>query len=176
MDNQKFKRDETPYLVFPCMKCHQFSYVKTSQKTKKCLRCGRTHQVSKILSTGNIVRGMTNAFELVKIKQSEFKKNPRFEAENSFEILYSPARIEKVHETTEQPSMRESDEWESLFFRFKDLLLDLANQHESFPMYLIMIMAEKYSIPKQKIPALVQLTIKKDLLHYSKKMNHYFLS
>ena len=74
MSTEVWKRDKKPYLVFKCKKCHQYSYVKINQKTKKCLRCGRTHQVRLIIPTGEIVYGITAALELVKEKQSKFKK------------------------------------------------------------------------------------------------------
>ena len=86
MKEKGWTRDKTPYLVFCCKKCHQYSYVKISQKTKKCLRCGSVHQVSSIMSNGDIVKGMTNALELVKKKQGEFKRNPQFEVDDSFKI------------------------------------------------------------------------------------------
>ena len=61
MEEAAFKKDETPYLIYESSKCRQFMYVKTTQKGKKCLRCGRTHVVSKIIDSGEIVYGMSAA-------------------------------------------------------------------------------------------------------------------
>ena len=66
-----WKKDETPYIVFSCSKCKQFTYTKTTQKLKKCVRCGRTHIVANIEEQGEIVYGISKAVELVKIKQNE---------------------------------------------------------------------------------------------------------
>ena len=74
MEEVGFKKDENPYIVFPCSKCKQYMYVKTTQKTKRCLRCGRYHKVVTILSTGEIAKGMTNAVNMVKQKQREFSR------------------------------------------------------------------------------------------------------
>ncbi|MCK4859155.1 MAG: hypothetical protein KAS87_01200, partial [Candidatus Omnitrophica bacterium] len=85
MEEIAFKKDETPYLVFVCKKCRQYSYVKTVQKTKKCLRCGRTHQVKDILNLGEIVSGMTEAVNTVKRKQTELAI-PEFRSEGDFVV------------------------------------------------------------------------------------------
>ena len=71
MDEVGLAKDESNYIVFSCTKCHQYSYVKTTQKTKKCLRCNRTHQVQTLLGSGEIVKGMTAAVERVKVLQNE---------------------------------------------------------------------------------------------------------
>ncbi|MHA2220106.1 MAG: DUF1922 domain-containing protein, partial [Candidatus Hodarchaeales archaeon] len=55
MEDIQFKKDETPYLIFACYKCKQFLYAKTTQKTRKCLRCGRMHKIEKIIDSGEIV-------------------------------------------------------------------------------------------------------------------------
>ena len=86
MEEIAFKKDESPYLVFTCKKCRQYSYVKTTQKTKKCLRCGRTHQVKDILSLGEIIYGMTAAVEVVKQKQTELAI-PEFRSEGDFVVI-----------------------------------------------------------------------------------------
>jgi hypothetical protein len=75
MEKGKWKRDETPYLIFQCSKCQQYSYVKTTQKTKKCLRCNHTHQVQHLLGKGEIVKGMTAAVERVIILQNKLSRN-----------------------------------------------------------------------------------------------------
>lgn len=54
MEDTAWKKDETPYLVFACRKCRQYTYVKTTQKSKKCARCRRTHTVSDIMGSGEV--------------------------------------------------------------------------------------------------------------------------
>lgn len=182
MNEKGWTRDKTPYLVFCCKKCHQYSYVKISQKTKKCLRCGSMHQVSSIMPNGDIVKGMTNALELVKKKQGEFKRNPQFEVDNSFKIhTESNGNLLKKQKASnqkiEQKKKISSNEKEGDFsIQFKEMLLELACIYKSFPKYLIDIMAENYSIPQQKVSGLLRIAIRKGFLNYSKKLNHYFLS
>ncbi len=89
MEEAGFKKDETPYIIFPCSKCKQYMYVKTTQKTKRCLRCGRSHKVVSINDSGEIVEGITEAVNTVKQKQAEFaiKENgniPEFRAIGDF--------------------------------------------------------------------------------------------
>ncbi len=43
-------------------------YAKTTQKTKKCLRCGCSHNVSTVINSGVIVKRMTEAVNMVKYK------------------------------------------------------------------------------------------------------------
>jgi len=71
MEEGALKKDQNPYLLFACSKCKQYLYVKTTQKTKKCLRCGRQHKVSSIINSGEIVRGITKAVEMVQFRQNE---------------------------------------------------------------------------------------------------------
>ena len=109
MEEATFKKDENPYLIFECTKCKQFMYVKTTQKGKKCLRCGRTHTVSKIINSGEIVNGMTTAVEEVKKKQNEFGisalgHTPELRAFGDFKTSGSeskPIRIEEIEEDPE---------------------------------------------------------------------------
>lgn len=50
-------------------------YAKTTQKTKKCLRCGCSHKVSTVINSGVIVKRMTEAVNMVKYKQNEIALN-----------------------------------------------------------------------------------------------------
>ncbi|MHA1292432.1 MAG: hypothetical protein ACTSQJ_07175, partial [Promethearchaeota archaeon] len=61
MEEIRWKRDKTPYLIFNCNKCKQYLYVKTIKKKKKCLRCGFVHKVKNIKYSKNIVYGLTSA-------------------------------------------------------------------------------------------------------------------
>lgn len=181
MSEYGWKRDESPYLVFPCKKCHQFSYVKLTQKTKKCLRCGHMHLVNSLISTGKVVNGITNALELVKKKQEDFKGNPQFRADNSFKLV----KVNENDTNKQNPQLKtnnqsiprtESKQEKNLFIRFKKLLCDLGELHKYFPEYLIEIMADDYSIPKQEIPGLLRMMIKQGILGHSAQKDHYFLS
>lgn len=61
------------YIVFICLKCHQYTYAKANQKGKKCPRCGKNHIISDI--SGEIVNSLKEANFLVRRRQDEFAKN-----------------------------------------------------------------------------------------------------
>ena len=89
MEDVGWKKDDKLYIIFPCDKCKQYIYVKESQKTKKCLRCGHSHQVNTIKNYGEYVKGMTKAVERVIKKQEEmaikrFGIIPEFRSSNDF--------------------------------------------------------------------------------------------
>jgi len=180
MSTEVWKRDKKPYLVFKCKKCHQYSYVKINQKTKKCLRCGRTHQVRLIIPTGEIVYGITAALELVKEKQSKFIKNPDFRVDQSFNLYVPPEKKQFVSQNLNHKGSQkslEAHEIEDKNFssKFKEMLTELNKLHPFFPKYLIDIMAENYSIPKKLIPSLIKNLTEQGILRYSKEKDHYVL-
>jgi hypothetical protein len=174
LDELIWKKDKTSYLVFSCKKCHQFSYVQLTQKSKKCLRCGYTHNISSIIPRGEIVLGITNAHELVKKMQEKLKGTPQFEAANSFKIafngLVTPQNPNKLKKGQENALI----ETQSYFLKLKKMLLELGTSYKSFPRYLIEIMADECSIPKKEIPRLLRTMIKQKLLGHSEENGHYF--
>jgi len=164
MEDVKWKRDETPYLIFKCKKCQQFSYVKTTQKTKKCLRCGQLHRVSQILTDENIVNGMTNAVNRVKHMQNEFgfkklKGEPDFISEGGFKIASSKSRIHNLG----FPESKD-DEEEQLYDSFIFMLKDLSKMYRTFPKYVIEIMSENENIPQSELTNLIRRALKEGRL------------
>lgn len=175
MDEQVWKRDKNSYLVFSCKKCNQFSYVKLTQKSKKCLRCGHTHQVKFIIPSGEIVLGITNALELVKKMQEKLKGHPQFEVANSFKIAgnrLSISRNQKKHNKGQEDPLIEK---QSNSIQFKEMLLELGASYKSFPRYLIELLADDYSIPKEEIPQLIRMMIRQKILGQSEENDDYFL-
>jgi len=175
MEEITFRKDETPYLVFACKKCRQYSYVKTVQKTKKCLRCGRTHQVEEILNLGEIVYGMTAAVNTVKQKQSKLAV-PEFRSESDFVV---DTKIFKAGATEPKRKKnifteKHNDEDKSYEVKFKEILLELSNLYRKFPIYVLKIMAENYGIPTSKLTELVKVSKKTGLLTVSKDENYYY--
>ena len=160
MEDATWKKDETPYLIFECAKCKQYLYVKTTQKGKKCLRCGRTHTVSTIINTGEIVNGITAAVEMVKIRQDEFGKKelghtPEFRAFGDFKAATQKSKNifvdddESIEETTRQ---------------FRKMLSEISAMYKKFPIYIIEIMAENYGIPIVELKNLTKSFQKKGIL------------
>jgi hypothetical protein len=157
MEHPKWEKDRTPYLVFSCTRCKQYSYVKTIQKTKKCLRCGKTHQVKSILKKGQIVEGITSAMKLVK-KLENLIGNPSFHTDDEFRIGV---------ELGPHPEFSEK----SIEKNFSLLLDSLSSQYQHFPIYLIRLVASDYHISEKEIPLLIRKALREGQL--SKKDNYY---
>lgn len=171
MEETAFKKDETPYLVFTCKKCRQYSYVKTVQKIMKCLRCGRTHQVKDILNLGEIVCGMTAAVETVKQKQNELAI-PEFRSEGDFVV----ARIKKTKRKIPSDSDGDKDNDKSVDIerRFIEVLLELSKLYGKFPKYMLEIMADNYAIPALELKLLIKSFKKQGILTVLKNENYYY--
>ena len=169
MEGVKFKRDETPYLIFKCSKCNQYSYVKTTQKTKKCLRCGYSHQVSKILNHGHIVNGVSNAVNRVKDLQGEYglkelKREPDFISEGSFKISTSSKKPNTWSKNSNRQDNDEDDK--DLYVSFIQMLNNLSELFKTFPKYIIEIMAENNNIPQSKVSKLIIKAMRDNYLSY----------
>ncbi|MFX0074345.1 MAG: hypothetical protein ACFE96_02810 [Candidatus Hermodarchaeota archaeon] len=167
MEETDIKKDDTPYLVFACKNCQQFSYVKTSQITKKCLRCGRSHQVQSLLGEGEIVCGMTLAVDTVKRKQNELSV-PEFRSQGDF-VINTNNRVRY-----DQNSFPQSSEDSELDLKFKALLLELSKIYGKFPRYMIDIMAEDSGITSQEIPNLIKAFENRGILILLKNEDFYF--
>ena len=177
MEETAFKKDETPYLIFTCSKCRQYSYVKTTQKTKKCLRCGRTHQVKDILSLGEIVYGMTAAVEAVKQKQTEIA-TPEFRSEGDFVVATNkfPTRTPVRKNKKKVLSDKDSDKNVNFDFKeqFSEVLLELSRLYGKFPRYMLEIMADNYGIPALELKLLIKSFKKQGILTVLKNEDFYY--
>ena len=124
MESKAWKRDETPYYVFACIKCGRYLYVKTTQKNKKCFSCGRVHQVIRIKKNAETVNGITPANNIVKQRQNELAikelgGNPDLRSCNEFSVAgHSEIAITKT-------SKKGMDEDEIVEENFKRLITDL---------------------------------------------------
>ncbi|MFX0019555.1 MAG: hypothetical protein ACFFAK_13115 [Promethearchaeota archaeon] len=159
MEQRKWEKDQTPYVVFICTKCQQYSYVKTTQKTKKCLRCGRIHQVRNILDKGEIVYGMTEAVNKVKQQQNSLGE-AQFSIENEFILFSAPKALS---------DKLTSKEKEDYTLTFQALLNTLASRYKKFPAYMIEILAKDYDIPPLELKLLIRRSIKNGVLKYTEK-------
>ena len=166
MEDVEWKRDETPYLIFACYKCFQFSYVKTTQKTKKCLRCGHIHNVESLLNKSEIVSGMTSAVNRIKHLQHEFsrqelKGEPDFASEGGFKITSCKDSDVSIL------IPKNEDKDEQLYDLFILMLRELTEMYKTFPKYIIEIMAENKNIPQLELANLMRRALKEGHL-----MNH----
>ena len=177
MEEIAFKKDETPYLVFTCKKCRQYSYVKTTQRTKKCLRCGRTHQVKDILSLGEIVYGMTEAVNTVKQKQTELA-TPEFRSEGDFVVATNKFPTRTPVKKSKRKVLSEIDSDKNinsdLKEQFSEILLELSKLYGKFPKYMLEIMAENYGIPALELKLLIKSFKKKGVLTVLKNEDFYY--
>lgn len=170
MDESTFEKDKTPYLVFACKKCQQFSYVKTSQKTKKCLRCGRPHQVESVLDEGEIVYGMTLAVNTVKRKQNELAV-PEFRSQNDF--IINTKKIYNNNNTLSIIKRKNGNEPDNTL-KFEALLRELSKLYGKFPRYMIEIMAENSGISSQDLLILMKEFKNKGFLTILKDEDFYY--
>lgn len=161
MEETEWEKDETPYLIFRCNKCKRYLYVKTIQKSKKCLQCGHIHKVSTISISGEIVNGMTNAINTVKEKQNELAvkesgNNLEFRGWQDFRVVKKQKDI-KFHNN-------EIDSENELTEKFKRMLIELSKTYKEFPDYVIEVMAEDYNIPNSEIKVLTRYFLKEGFL------------
>ena len=159
MEDIAIKKDESPYLIIACKKCQEYSYVKTTQKTKKCLRCGRTHQVRSILTDGVVVNGMTEAVNTVKRKQNELG-TPEFRSGIDFVVSTNSIARPKSRLKAEKKEDQEIDYDE----KFTEMLLELSKLYKRFPKYMLEIMAEDYGIPTIELKSLIWSAKKSGML------------
>ena len=162
-----WKKDKTPYVVFSCTKCNGFTYAKTTQKQKKCPRCGRVHLISKIVGCGEIINGISAAVDLVKEKQHELAirelgSSPEFRSFNDF----------KVRTTIQNSSIDREQEEKEHIHRFKRMLIKLAEMYKEFPFYIIELMADNYEIPSSEVKILTRFFQKEGIL-IQKTNSHY---
>ncbi len=160
MEDLAFKKDETPYLIFACSKCEEFSYVKTTQKTKKCLRCGRTHQVRNILNDGEVVNGMTEAVNTVKRKQNELA-TPEFRSGSDFVVTTNSI----VQPKSKIKLVKDEDQEVDYGQKFTEMVLEISKLYKRFPKYLLEIMAEDYGIPALELKTLIRSAKKSGILN-----------
>jgi hypothetical protein len=170
MEDTKWKKDETPYIIFPCSKCDQFMYAKETQKTKRCLRCGRSHTVNIIKSKGEIVKGMSKAVEIVKKRQEDFaiKKMgvpPEFRAFEDFKLILKEK--ERTYDIKNYNDESENN------IKFKHLLMKLSHQYTRFPLYIIEIFAEEHGFKSSEIKLLIRRLLQEEFLIRTQK-DYYF--
>ncbi|MHA1328696.1 MAG: DUF1922 domain-containing protein [Promethearchaeota archaeon] len=129
------------FIIFKCPKCKQFSYFRKQQKTKKCLRCGKVFQVSKLTNIIDEVIGHANAVKLVKELQNNLLSSiqdlgPNFHATDE-KILFL-ANSTKIFSLDNQKISRNHEN--NLEAQFLEILIDLRKQYKRFPKYLIDIL------------------------------------
>jgi hypothetical protein len=154
-----WKKDEKPYLVFQCAHCKQYLYVKKSQKTKKCLRCGHMHKVSRHLTSAETIYGLSNAREMVKKRQHELALK-EMKNDSEFRGLHDFTVIRKKKEKKGNEMKNENN----LLERFKQMLLNIADTYKQFPDYVLEIRAEEYDIPHSELKLLTNHFIKEGFL------------
>ncbi|MFX1480961.1 MAG: hypothetical protein ACFFCI_22995 [Promethearchaeota archaeon] len=159
MDEVRWKKDKTPYIVFECAKCKQYLYAKTTQKGKKCLRCGCHHRISSIIDSGEIVYGMTVAVEKVKEKQNMYAERklghkPEFRAFNDYKVAgFASQNVE----------MKRIGDL-NLSIKFQEMLIDISKTYKIFPSYMFEVKAEEYGIELSELKILVHTYQKEGIL------------
>ncbi len=165
MEHSKWEKDTSPYIVFTCSKCGEYSYVKATQKTKKCLRCNRTHQVKNI-TWGIVVNGMTAAVTTVKENQNklaikELGQSPDLHTPADFRIA---STIDEEESTTTKKRNKSVQEGEGYDEIFKEGLKQLSKMYKQIPDYLIKMMAEEKLIPLNEAELLIRTFVQLRIL------------
>ena len=160
MEDARWKKDQNPYVIFTCSKCKQYLYVKTTQKTKKCLRCGRQHKVSSIINSGEIVRGITKAVEMVQLRQNELAiielgTTPELRAADDFTVKSRPKKIFDIDNSIDD------NDYSS---KFTKMLQEISDSYTVFPFYVLEIMVENYTIPSSELRILAKNSLKEGFL------------
>ena len=173
MESSKWKKDTSPYIVFTCSKCGEFSYVKATQKTKKCLRCNRIHQVKNI-TWGIVVKGMIAAVTTVKEKQNtlaikELGQSPDLHTSADFCIASSLDDEVSITTKKNNKSVHEGEGYDEMF---KEGLKQLSKMYKQIPDYLIKMMAEEKLIPFNEGDLLIRKFVQLGMLIPLK--NNYF--
>ncbi len=155
-----WKKDTNPYVIFTCRKCKHYMYAKTTQKSKKCLRCGRQHTVSSIIISGEIVEGMTKAVDLVKTRQNELAIKelgtlPEFRAAEDFTV-----KGQRNNSINFEVSKIDDD---AISGKFERMLQEISRSYTEFPYYVFEIMAENFGIPLPELKVLVKVYQKKGM-------------
>ncbi len=161
MEDIAWEKDQTPYYVFPCSKCRQYMYVKTTQKTKKCLRCGRAHKVEHIQDSSELVNGISTAVEVVKARQNELAIQtlgdiPDLRAAHDFKVARS-------HSTPKEEKDIERGE-NGFLEKYKKILLKISSLYHKFPLYVIEVMADNFGIPSSEIKILTRSLLKEGII------------
>lgn len=169
MEEEGWQKDTTPYIIFACKKCQQYIFAKTTQKTKKCLRCGRFHRVSDISNNGNLVRGMKNTLEIIKKRQEEFAieavgQVPEFRSQFDFKLIQEFKYQKNLH-------AEDNDNYER---KFQEMLIELTKLYKTFPLYIIEIWAEKYRIPNEELKILMRNLQRQGILIKVKNHSYKF--
>jgi hypothetical protein len=151
-------------------------YVKPTQKTKKCLRCRRTYQVSKIERELTIdeVEGMSTAVERIKELQhqlavEELGAEPDLTTSTRFTITSDlPIEVKKPQKKSQSKRNNNSTSEQ----KFSHLLCQLSKKYISFPKYLIGLASMDYGIEPSESDLLIRRFIKEGKLKCSN--DNYF--
>ncbi|MBN1801448.1 MAG: hypothetical protein JW891_08080 [Candidatus Lokiarchaeota archaeon] len=158
MKERGWKKDVTPYFVFCCFKCNNYSLVKTTQKRKKCLRCGHFHIVTQLESTSEVIKGATAARKrLIELQNSlslkETGRLPDFSADGDYSISNS-SNFDNIYSNKELTK----------YDFFKMVLRKLDQRFKRFPEHVIYMLAEDHGISKEKVKRFIDICFREGFL------------
>jgi len=175
MEEITWNKDETPYIVFRCSQCLEYTYAKTIQKSKRCPRCGKIHKVEQVLSRGEKVNGISNAVDKVKQKQNklaiqELGCAPDLRANGDFKI------VSTANNRIDNEDFEAGNEYSKIFDK---ILREISKEYSKFPFYVIEMMAKRHKIPLDELGFLVSKRMRQGSLTKSEDsffhFNPYFL-
>jgi len=180
LGGNKMNSQVKAYVVFKCLKCKQYTYAKTTQKSKKCPRCNANYKTIIILNNlpkfdGILVDGLINASQTVKRLQFEISI---FKTQ-SFNSLTSSISLEnritksnnilstktlQVKKLEEDPlyeytlKKQEIDEWFIKLINFLKCIQvqEKIDENIGFPEYVLDISITELGIPNNLKTQLIQ--------------------
>ena len=164
MEEERWSKDTKLYLVFKCSKCDQYSYVRPTQKTKKCLRCGRVHQVKNLGQSAIKVKGISEALKEVQTRQN-ILGIANFRAERAFALTVDNNKNIKKKDVNINFEQDNLD-------KFLEILNRLTDLYSEFPLFMIDLMVEDTNIPKEEVIYLINSLKKENIL--KETINGYF--
>ena len=163
MEKDHWTKDENPYYIFTCEKCGRWLYVKMTQINKKCLSCRRNHKVNSIKNRSEMIKGITAASRRVKELQHELARKeqgglPDLRTGYDFSTIALTSNQLSSTGVSSTQSSNDMDHSNPLY----KALLDI--RFQSFPFYIIEMIAEELEIPKPDLKMLMQKFIKAKIL------------
>ncbi len=143
--------DQKPYRLFQCSKCFQYQYYLPTQKSKKCLRCGKLYSVSDLKPIEEVL-GMSAAVSRVKELQNQISSNPpRFIAPSEFFIVNKAKKSEPENYSKQILNQSSVDEEEHEFIKALCLLRKACTRFTSFPYYITYIILHRIGLTSKKV-------------------------
>lgn len=178
------REDFSMYVVFPCSKCHQYTYGRKDQKGKKCPRCGRYHKMEDVLNGTymELVETLKEANLLVRKRQNTYSEkrygdNPYLSTVGSGFLINPKKFIKKKKKTknfTEQEIKRDFEQ-KNDFLDFCNILDELNGKYTQGPIKIFDMFFRKKGFTYNEIKKFKRMAInKKKITLFNKEIDNLY--